>query len=170
MGKREKVLLALMAVAISYGAFELFYSPPARDPVTQDTVNVGEVQEMSAAISRSLQESELDEEESYVLQAAAARWEKNPFHIWPDPGDEVMVEIDEEIEPDLIHETLAYSGYLEMGGTRLAVINNTEYRKGEKLEQGNLTVLNIAPGSVTLRSEINGQEYTIPYDYTIYVD
>ena len=56
-----------------------------------------------------------------------------------------------------------YSGYLEMGRIRIAVINGLEYRVGETLVDGSFMVERITPASVTLMAAQSQQQIIIPY-------
>lgn len=165
MGKREKVLIALMALAIGYGGFELFYSPAARGPEIKDTVEVEAARELARSVNKTLQEADLDQDQQYVLEAASSAWSKNPFYVWPVPED-----TREEALPEEEREVMIYSGYLEMGRVRLAVINGLEYQVGEELAGGRFVVTRITPSNVTVQSRKSQLELTIPYEDVILVD
>ena len=50
-------------------------------------------------------------------------------------------------EPD---SEIRYTGYVEMGNVRLAIINGNEYETGDRLEQGGYIVKSISPTRVML--------------------
>ena len=165
MEKREKVLIALMIVAIGIGAFELFVRPSFRTPIPPPTVHVDEAVNLSTTISQSMAKMDLGPEENHILQTAATQWANNPFYAWPAPRDNgVMADRTEpSLDLEQIRAATVYSGYLEMGRTRIAVINGLEYQAGEMLPDGKYVVLNISPLNVTLQAERSKQEIIIPY-------
>ncbi len=165
MQKRQIVLLVLMALAMAYGAYELFLRPLVKEPYEASKVEVEEARKLSETMSQSMKEVRLGEGESYVLEAASSRWSRNPFYAWPareDNGDDPL--------PDEEREPLFYTGFLEMGGKRLAVINGLEYRVGEDLAGGRFVVQRITSGNVTLQSRKSQLEITIPYEDVILID
>ena len=57
-----------------------------------------------------------------------------------------------------------FTGYVDLGSGRLAVIDGYEYQAGDTLEGGGYKVLVVSPDKVTLESLANGQRLDIPYD------
>ncbi len=165
MSKREKVLIVLMLAAVVYGAFELFYRPGAEAPGEVSRVEVDTARELSQEVSKSIAEAELRADESYILEVAAIRWMQDPFYQWPE-HDALW----EKAVPDEEKISMTYSGYLEMGKIRMAVINGVEYQTGEVTEDGRFVVVAITPGSVTLLSKKSGVEFTVPYEDRIFLD
>ena len=47
---------------------------------------------------------------------------------------------------------LTYSGFLEIGSKRLAIINGIEYEAGDKLSAGGLTIKTVLPNKVIMTS------------------
>jgi hypothetical protein len=165
MEKREKVLLALMIIALGYGAFELFVRPAASPPdAPAVSVNVDEATNLSQTLSKSLAEAELRMEEKHILEKAAAPWAADPFYDWPHPRAAEATDTKPALALEQIGKTIIYSGYLEMGRTRIAVINGLEYRVGETLVDGSFVVERITPASVTLKAAQSQQQIVIPYE------
>jgi hypothetical protein len=163
MEKREKVLLALMIIAIGYGAFELFVRPAFKTADAPAAVNVDEATNLSQTLSKSLAEAELRVEEKLILEKAAAPWTADPFYDWPHPRAAEATDTKPALALEQIGKTIIYSGYLEMGRTRIAVINGLEYRVGETLVDGSFVVERITPASVTLKAAQSQQQLVIPY-------
>jgi hypothetical protein len=57
-----------------------------------------------------------------------------------------------------------FTGYVELGSGRLAVIDGYEYQAGDTLEGGGYKVLAVSTEKVVLESLANGQRLEIPYD------
>jgi hypothetical protein len=165
MEKREKVLIALMIIALGIGAFELFVRPAVKSPAPVPTVNVDEALNLATTISQSTAKAALEDDEDYVLRTAAAPWANDPIYAWRGlPAAPPMAGEQEEVaSAEQIRAATVYSGYLEMGTTRIAIINGLEYQAGEMLADGRHLILNIAPDRVILRADREKQEIIIPY-------
>lgn len=57
-----------------------------------------------------------------------------------------------------------YSGFVELGSGRLAVLDGMEYQVGDTLDSGGYKVVSIAPDKVGLESLANGQRTAVPYE------
>ena len=55
-------------------------------------------------------------------------------------------------KPDRPLPNLVYSGFLEVGSKRLAIINGMEYEAGDKLDPGGFTIKSILPTRVMITS------------------
>jgi hypothetical protein len=171
MAKREKVLIVLMVAAIGFGAFEIFIRPAVKAPVQERNMGREEATKLSTTISQTIQKSELVEVERYFLQAAVSEWVKDPFYVWPEPRYTDMAPGKETTEkPGESAKSFVYSGYLEMGRTRIAVLNGIEYLAGEITQDEEFLVLNITPERVTLRSKKSGREVVIPHEDAFFVE
>ncbi|MFO7803408.1 MAG: hypothetical protein R6V55_14050 [Desulfovermiculus sp.] len=167
MAKREKILVGLMVIALAYAAFELIYflvddSSPTRK---EAQVEPGQAHELAARTSQALEQVEMEEVQRHVLEAAADQWSQSPFAPKPESlseDKEQASDADTEKEQEDLPE-FNYTGYLEMGQTRMAVINGLEYQVGEKLEQENYVLVSIQPEMVILQSLDSGAEITVSY-------
>jgi hypothetical protein len=57
-----------------------------------------------------------------------------------------------------------YTGYVELGSGRLAVVDGFEYQVGDSLEGGGYKVAAISPDKVFLESLANGNRVEVPYE------
>ncbi|MFO8032546.1 MAG: hypothetical protein R6U22_08385 [Desulfohalobiaceae bacterium] len=159
-----------MVIALAYAAFELIYSlvGDSSTPTQEEAqVEPGKAHELAASTSKALDQAQMQEVQRHVLEAAATQWSPNPFVSRPDSltedkGQGQPSDADAEKEQEDLPE-FNYTGYLEMGQTRMAVINGLEYQVGEKLEQENYVLVNIQPKRVTLKDQESRAEITVPY-------
>ncbi len=160
MGIREKILVTIMVLALAYGAFELFYSPG--DPVEEKDPEqeVQEAQQFSQSMSQALQEAGITEAQERILQAAVRDWPEEIFHEFPDA--ELLEE--ETVPEEIDHGPLRYSGYVEMGDKKIAIINAREYSRGEKLKDEPARVVEITSEKVLLEFLKTGQQVEVPYE------
>ncbi|RQD63139.1 MAG: hypothetical protein D5R98_05445 [Desulfonatronovibrio sp. MSAO_Bac4] len=165
MGKREKIFVCLMIGALLYGGFELFYSSSPRLVDEEWRHEVETARKLLEQTTEIVRETELKPSESLVLELTSRSWDKNPFYVWTSSEDNFS-----RIKPDDEYEDFVFSGFFEMGDTKMAVINGIEYQVGDKLEGADLKVVNVLPEKVTLISGNSGLEISIPYEDTILVD
>jgi len=160
MGTREKILVALMVLAVLYGAFELFLSPPEkRGPEKKSGPDIESVRQMAEEITSRIEQAKLTALQKNTLNLAGQQWEPDPFYVLPE--EEAVAAEDSGSKGS--SKSLKYTGYLEVGDTRMAIINGVEYRMGESLEKGGGVVKRITPGHVIIESASTGERFTVPY-------
>lgn len=153
MSSREKFIVGLAAVALLYGLWSLLGSGP-------ETVDepVGSKSAATIAMVQEVLKDEPGDEKAVarVIANAQMPWLNNAFllagfvpekRVGRDDLDEIQAEA----------KGIVYSGYLEMGGERIAILNNTEYRAGESVE--GFLVHEISPAKISLSR--NNQKYEI---------
>lgn len=162
MQKREKILIALMAVAVLYGALELFIlsgrsqRPP--DGPSPATV-VQDVRDAADQAKSAVEEAALSDEQRRVLEVAAAPWRPDLFYPLPEmeriPRDDAV-----DAAPEVGFE---YSGYLAVGDREMAIINGVEYRVGETVAETGYVLRAITPDRVFVEAPGDGERLSVPY-------
>jgi hypothetical protein len=150
MSTREKIIVGLMVLSIIYGVYTVFFSVPPDGA----EFNIGGDKELAALnsfISKVADKTNnsLSDSQSYVLQKAQTPWKQDPLmRIRPIPSKEQ----EDENQPLVLESKILYTGFLQMGNKRLAIINGIEYEIGDRLEPGGLIVRNIHPNHVVIGS------------------
>jgi hypothetical protein len=153
MTNREKIILGVAALALGFGAIELLMPRAKTDPFpqSQSTENVTAFIAKMADATKNLGA----ETTAMVIRKAESAWNQDPFADIPRPpapvAEEKQKKTDRPPPPNL-----AYSGFIEVGSKRLAIINGQEYTTGETLEPGGFTIKSILPTRVTLVSAQGG--------------
>jgi hypothetical protein len=150
MNKREKVLLAAVCVTAVVGLWVTLDRPSP--PVAK----VPQAEDGSKAVSllRTIKDTDLSATDVALLSAIGNTWRVSAFYDKPLGGREVTRQT-----------TLPrYTGYVELGSGKLAVVDGMEYQAGDTLDGGGYKVISIAPDQVVLESLANGQRLTIPYE------
>lgn len=160
MKKREKIILAVMGVALLCAAYVFLSdrSSPQTNVVTEQ--NLASVKAFSAQLTEDLKKDILTGPDRYVLERAEAEWASDPFL-----GKKLSSAVETAGgQPGIF----AYSGYLEAGRKRLAIINGMEYQVGEQLEPGGYVVLSIDPEKVILEDIGKHGQITLPFTGEIF--
>lgn len=139
MKKREQILLLLMGLALVYGVYSLVFD--GRQPPAQ-TSGQSNAEQILGNIQASLKEPEAGP--SLLAALAVDRpWVRDPF--------EERRRVDQPAGAVQAGPQLAYTGYLDIGALRLAIINGREYGLGERIDGAGLVVRAISPKNVVLR-------------------
>ncbi len=149
MSNREKIIVVVAVLAIIYGVYIVFLEPSAQQPTVKTSSN--QLEDLNTFITKvaAATKEGLSEKDSEIIKRAEKAWVRDPLIRMRKP-----VEIEEEIQ-QAEKETqpegmILYTGYLEMGTTRLAIINGNEYAAGDTLDQGGYVVRRISPNQIVL--------------------
>lgn len=154
MTKREKIILAITGVVALVGFGSLFLGDkPALAPLrtTTDSNEKAQIQ----TLVKTAGEAGLDARQTALLQALQAPWRLAALYEKPLEGK------GQAAKAQAKHR---YTGYVELGSGRLAVVDGYEYQVGDNLEGGGFKVVAISPDRVTLESLANGDREDVPYE------
>jgi hypothetical protein len=139
MTNREKIIIGLMVVAVIYGVYTVFLSKPREASISNGAKELKTLNAFVAKVSEK-SEASLSKEQTYVLEKAQAEWKQDPFvKMRPKMTREEIA----EKQPLVLNSKFVYTGFLEMGNRRLAIINGVEYEVGDRLEPGGLVIRKI---------------------------
>ncbi len=159
MGRREKILVALMAAAIVYGAFELFLAPGSGRQHSGHRPDAEVPSELAGSINSQIDTAGLSPDQERILELAVRPWENNPFYKQPqEKKKNPAAEGETKQQP-----VYRYLGYLDIGGQKMAIINGLEYKTGQLLESGRAVVRSISPQQVVIQSTRTGEKHTLLY-------
>jgi hypothetical protein len=129
MSKREKIIVGVMVFSILF-ALVYFLSPAitgrGEKPADSYTGSEKIIQEIAAELKKVASSPN----ENYVIARAEAAWAKDPFY------KKVMPVAAKTGPGGAGGSDFVYSGYVDMGERKLAVINGNTYQVGEKLDIG----------------------------------
>ena len=156
MTRREKIILAAtgMAAVIALGSLFLGGKPAGQPGTPQaDTPQaVGKIRDDAMSLVRK---ASAGKTEAALMAAIDKPWQAQALY------DKPLEAHNASAKPTAIPR---FTGYVELGSGRLAVIDGYEYQAGDSLEGGGYKVLTISQDKVTLESLANGQKLELPYD------
>jgi hypothetical protein len=149
MTKREKIIVGIMLLTVGYGAIELLLPKPKGVAVQ----SVQSAEGLNAFISKVADtvKGATSETSDLVIAKAEAAWKQNPF-IELRKTPEVQPASQAEKPAQKRTANLAYSGFIELGSKRLAIINGLEYEAGDRVDPGGLVIKSILPNKVIMSS------------------
>ena len=153
MSKREKIIVGVMVFSILF-ALVYFLSPAitgqGAKPAEQYTGSEKIIQEIAAELKKVASSPS----ENYVIARAEAAWAKDPFYKKVQP---VAAKAGPGGAQDIV-----YSGFVDMGEKKLAVINGSTYRVGDKLDFGGAFYLtSVEPSRVVIADRQNQRNIVI---------
>ncbi len=160
MKKREKIILAVMVACILlYAAYYFFLSGtgPGTPMVAVSGGTSTDSAKMMAEIANSLKKDPATEPDAYVIARAETNWEADPFYKG------VLASAKDKSAGALKGPDIVYSGYVDLGVKRIAVINGNPYEVGDKLElTGSYYVRQIDSTRVVVVDREQSRNITIP--------
>ena len=172
MSKREKIIVGVMVFSILF-ALVYFLSPAitwqGAKPDEQYTGSEKIIQEIAAELKKVASSPN----ENYVIARAEAAWAKDPFYKkvlpvaatpWTSAGRSPAAAartVAAKAGPGGAQD-IVYSGFVDMGEKKLAVINGNTYQVGEKLDFGGAFYLkSVEPSQAVIADRQNQRNIVI---------
>ena len=152
MSKREKIIIGVMVFSILF-ALVYFLTPTltGREEKTGDQYSGSE--KIIQEIATELKKVAASPNENYIIARAEAAWTKDPFYrkIQPAP-----------VKAAAGTQEIVYSGFVDMGEKKLAVVNGSTYQVGDKLDFGGSFYLkSVEPSRVVIVDKQNQRNIVI---------
>src|SRR5271157_3559250 len=156
--KREIIILVIAVLFILYAGYEYLIAGPASKKVKTSTESVN-INTSITGITKDLGKDKITDFYAYVIRRMEADWGKNPF--WKKDLYKEWVNR-EGVAKSGVLARIIYSGYVDSGKNKMAVINGLEYRLGEELELEGYVLKQITPSSVLIFNKYTGNKEEIP--------
>jgi hypothetical protein len=157
--KREIIILVIAALFILYAGYEYLIAGPASKKVKTSTESVN-INTSSTGITKDLGKDKITDFDAYVIRRMEADWGKNPF--WKKDLYKEWVNREGVAKGNGVLAKIIYSGYVDSGKHKMAVINGFEYRIGEQLEIEGYVLKQITPSKVLIFNKNTGNKEDIP--------
>lgn len=158
-GKREKIILGLMAIAILYAAFDYLTSSKKdqREDMGQKTAELNTfVSDLTANLGKDTSRNL----GVLVFSRAEKEWTQDPFL------DSKAMKSRDEVKAPAKDATpkieFVYTGYLEVDRRRMAIINGEEYREGEALDIKGFVLKTVSPTRVVIENRATRKLLNVP--------
>ena len=158
--KREIVILAIAALFVLYAVYVYLIADRQKGKKVQPGRETVQVETVVSGITDELNKSKISDFDHYVIQRTQTDWDKNPFlkrelyRAW--------LAKDSKGKDGVAAVPIIYSGYIETGKNRLAVLNGIEYRVGEALQEEGFVLKKIMPSKVVIFDKRIGSNLEIP--------
>ena len=158
--KREIIILVIAALFVLYAGYEYLISGPASKKVkTSASADSVKVDTFTSGIIKDLGKDKITDSDAYVIRRMETDWGKNPF--WKKDLYKAWVNR-EGLAKGGVLAKMIYSGYVDSGKNKIAVINGFEYRIGEELEIEGYVLKQITPSKILIVNKNTGNKEDIP--------
>ena len=148
-----------MLLTVVYGIYALFFEGKGKSSttVTAAVSATKQLENLNAFITKVAEASRagLSEEDTYIISRAETAWKQDPMtmvELTDIPEDEIKRQRKKAIQTTGVQLDVSYTGFMQMGDKKFAIINGLEYTTGDELEQGGFKVRSITPRQVVIVS------------------
>jgi hypothetical protein len=158
--KREIIILVIAALFILYAGYEYLIAAPANKKIiTSTSAESVNINNSITGITKDLGKDKITDFDAHVVKRMEADWGKNPF--WKKDSYKAWATRDGAVSGSVLAKII-YSGYIDSGKHKMAVINGFEYRIGEQLEIEGYVLKQITPSKVLIFNKNTGNKEDIP--------
>jgi len=162
MSNREKIIVGLMLLTVFYGIYALFFEGKGKSSSSSTTATAAvsatkQLENLNAFITKIAEASRagLSKEDKYIISLAESAWKQDPLttvELTDRPEDEINRQKRQVIQTAGPQLDVSYTGFMQMGDKKFAIIDGLEYTAGDELEQGGFRVRSITPRQVVIVS------------------
>ena len=145
-----------MLLTVVYGVYAVFFEGKSAAPPIAQISATKELEDLNLFIAKVADaiKDGLSDKDKYIIELAVAEWKQDPLII-AELKDRPESEIQKakKVAPVSIPDLdISYTGFMQMGDIKFAIINGVEYTTGDRLEQGDYILHSITPSRVVIVS------------------
>jgi hypothetical protein len=156
--KREIIILVIAGLFVLYAVYEYLLADRLFGKKAHTGTSPARIEKVANTMSDDLAASRLSELDRYIIQRASLDWEKSPFL----GSDLYRAWMAKDGTGPTASGKFVYSGFIESGKSRLAIINRVEYRVGEELIEEGYVLKQITSSKVVIYDKNTGNNFEIP--------
>jgi hypothetical protein len=161
LNKRQIIILSVAALCVVYAAYEYLIASPASKEVKTDDKHL-EISNPESGLTNDLMKDAPAGMDTYIVARAEATWQKNPFWDRSSTSYKEWATTQGAAGGSASAAKIIYSGYVDAGKLKIAIINGLEYRVGEQLEMEGYVLKQVTPSKVLIVNKNTGSEVEIP--------
>ncbi len=161
LGTREKIIIGIVGILILYAAVDIL--TPKKKTIEFDMKQkTEELKTFVTTLSTGIGKDAPNSIGVLVFSRAEKDWAGDPFlddksfRAWSQTRELVK---DSVVAPKI---EFVYSGYLEIKGKRMAIINGMEYGEGEALDVKGYVLKSVSPTGVVIENRRIGATVNVP--------
>jgi hypothetical protein len=153
LGTRQKIILGITAIVLLYAAVD-FLAPTRKNPAINLKQQQEDLNTFVTTMTATLGKNTPTNLGPLIFSRAEREWSQDPFldekshRSWLQA--KATIKENEKVAIAAPKIDFAYTGYLEVGGKRMAIINGIEYKEGEALDIKGYDLMNVSPASVVI--------------------
>ncbi|MBW2432759.1 MAG: hypothetical protein JRF36_04095 [Deltaproteobacteria bacterium] len=158
MTQREKIIVGLMLLTVAYGIYALFFEGKGKSAATEpaSVSSAVQLENLNAFILKVAEASKagLSNEDKYIISRAETEWKQDPMmsaELTDRPQEEIKKQ-KQVVQAASPRPSITYTGFMQMGDRRFAIINGFEYAPGDQLADGTYKISSVTPSQVVIVS------------------
>jgi hypothetical protein len=167
LNKRQILILGIMLLAVLYGAYEFFSTGRKGQAVVNTAKKAADLNTFIGDITVALTKDTPSPVDAYMIKRAEAEWLRNPFNEPKNAREEAIEKAaahaqQAEEAVTALKGKLNYTGYLDMGSKKIAIVNGSEYVTGDALDVGGYVLNGIYPTKIVIYNKVTRLTIDIP--------
>jgi hypothetical protein len=165
---RQIIILGIALLAALYGAYDLFVaSAEKKVPSTATEGAARNVTALVTDITAALSKDAPKPAEAHTIKRAEAPWARDPFfdrkglHELTATEKPVPAAAGAAAAP-AVKPPFSYTGYVDMGRRKIAIINGNEYAAGDSLDVEGYVLSVIDPNRITVYNKETRRTIEVP--------
>ena len=162
MTKREKIIVSLMVASIFYGAYELLLAGGDQPEIVHKADGPAQLQQFVGDVATSLAKVKPSASLGAVIKAAETPWAQDPFlqQVINMTAQRART-ADQDARDAMNHH---YTGFLQMGDRRLAIVDGIEFEIGEEIDARGHLLKRILPTYIEIGRPGTEENFTLPLE------
>jgi hypothetical protein len=152
MSKREKIILSVMAATVLIGGYLYFGTGASGSRSKVETLSDASAGDFVQKVIQQFRDDTTLARELFTIRSAERQWGKDPFvksgALLSDTARQTVQ--DKPPAGAAGQLNLVYTGYIQVGAQRLAIINDMEYAPGDAIDDQGYYVRRIRPHQVEI--------------------
>ncbi|MCX5837506.1 MAG: hypothetical protein NTW71_03170 [Deltaproteobacteria bacterium] len=159
LNKRQILIFVVMLLAVLYGAYEFFSIGRKSQAVADTAKKAADLNTFIGDITLALTKDTPLPVDAYMIKRAEAEWLRDPFYEPIDKREEAIEKAAAHAQQVEAAETalkgqLKYTGYVDMGHKKIAIVNGNEYVTGDALDVGGYVLNGIYPTKIVIYNKM----------------
>ena len=160
---RQIVILAVMLLAVLYAAYDFLSKGRKSAAVVDSGKKVEELGVLVKDITTILTKDTPSPAAAHMIGQAEAPWPRDPFYEKIEAREvSVTREMAQETALAAVKGKILYTGYLDTGRKKIAIINGNEYVSGDAIDVEGYVLKSIDPTRITLYNKATNLTIEIP--------
>ena len=153
---RQIIILGVAVIAVLYGGYDFFFAKSKKAAVVDTGKRIEELNTFMAEMTVALGKDTPSPVDAHMIRRAEAGWARDPFYNRKTEKTWAGGAITQPKSP------FSYTGYVDAGKKKIAVINGNGYGAGDALDVDGYVLKAIDPARVTIYNRETRRTIDIP--------
>jgi hypothetical protein len=166
LNKRQILIFAVMLLAVLYGAYEFFSTERKGQAVVATAKKAADLNTFIGDITLTLTKDTASPVDAHMIKRAETPWLRDPFY--ERKSYRQLTVADKPVQAggaatfSVEKSKFNYTGYLDMGSKKIAIVNGSEYAAGDALDVDGYVLNGIYPDRIVIYHRENRRTFDIP--------